>query len=79
MQSIRDNYENDNNYRMCVDNMVDHLHKCHYTPSEMREMAIMACILYEEDKIQLSGIVVPRGCISALKTLEDWMIEEIVE
>jgi hypothetical protein len=47
MQNIQQKYENDSSYKSCVDMMVSFLYQNQFTPSEMREMATYACMLYE--------------------------------
>lgn len=48
MENPREKYLNDNMYRKLVDVMVDQIDQCNYTPSEMREAAVLASIIYEE-------------------------------
>ena len=52
MKSPRDRYYTDNNFHVLVDNMVGYIRNCHYTPSEMREAAILASIIYTEQNPQ---------------------------
>ena len=47
--SVREKYHRDPAYRTLVDMMVSHILKADYTPSEMREAAILASIIYEEN------------------------------
>ncbi len=48
MKTIRERYLNDVQFKTLVDVMASQLDRCAYTPSEMREAAIMASILYNE-------------------------------
>lgn len=48
MKTPKEKYLNDNHYRTMVDMMVSCIDKCNFTPSELREMAILASIIYEE-------------------------------
>ena len=48
MKNPREKYLNDNMYRVLVDMMVEQIDQCNYTPSEMREAAVLASIIYEE-------------------------------
>lgn len=50
MKTPREKYRNDNMYRVLVDMMVEQINQCNYTPSEMREAAVLASIIYEERK-----------------------------
>jgi len=52
MKTMRDRYYSDQAFRALVNMMVAHIQDCHYTPSEMREAAIMACIIYEEHNMR---------------------------
>ena len=48
MMSPKQRYQNDVHFKVLVDLMVNEIHKCKYTPSEMREAAILASVIYEE-------------------------------
>lgn len=48
MMPLRDRYHSDPAFKMLVDMMVHHIFQCQYTPSEMREAAMLASIIYEE-------------------------------
>ena len=54
MKTPRERYQNDNHFRVLVDLMVAHIDQCKYTPSEMREAAIMASIIYEEHRLMVN-------------------------
>jgi hypothetical protein len=45
---MRERYNNDPHFRVLVDMMVGHIHEVNYTPSEMREAAMLASIIYED-------------------------------
>jgi len=74
MKTPKDKYNNDPMYQTLVDTMVAHMHQCYYTPSEMREAAILASILYEEQKIR--GMEVPELVRKAFGTLIKWTNEK---
>ena len=48
MSSPRSKYYNDPHYHQLVDVMVNMIVQAQYTPSEMREAAILASIIYQE-------------------------------
>ncbi len=48
MKTPMEKYQNDVAYKTFVDMLVDVIIKCQYTPSEIREMSLFACILYEQ-------------------------------
>jgi len=52
MKTPREKYITDNQYKFLVDTMVNQIEQCNYTPSEMREAAILASIIYEETYYQ---------------------------
>ena len=47
MKTPREKYQNDPMYRALVDTFEAHLHRAQFTPSEIREAAMLACINYE--------------------------------
>jgi len=50
MKTPREKYLNDPHYHALVDSLVTLITQCEMTPSEVREAAILACIIYEENK-----------------------------
>ncbi len=52
MKTPRDKYQNDPAYKMLVDILVNQIVECKYTPSELREAALLASIIYEEITIK---------------------------
>lgn len=66
-------YDNDIHYRALVDMMHAQIAQCHFTPSEMREAAVLASIMYE--RMNIKAIVVPRipqVIEECLKAVHDW-------
>lgn len=51
MMTLKERYQNDNHFHALVDMMVAHIQQAQFTPSEMREAAILASIIYEEHNI----------------------------
>lgn len=47
MKTPQEKYNNDPKYRMLVDTMENLIHQAEFTPSEVREAAMFACIQYE--------------------------------
>ncbi len=58
MKTPREKYQNDPNYHTCVSHMVQMIERAHFTPSEMREMAVLACTIYEH---RVKPIYIPDG------------------
>ena len=54
MKTPRERYQNDAHFKVLVDLMVDQIHQCKYTPSELREAAIFASIIYEEHTLAIN-------------------------
>jgi len=72
-QSPKDRYENDAQYKTLCDLIESFLHQARFTPSEVRECAVMACIHYEM-KHGLNHYLqsVPLQVNNAFKTLSDY-------
>jgi len=68
----RERYFTDPVFKMMVDQMVSHLLQANYTPSEMREAALLASIKYYEMRPQ--GLVVNADGLHQLmrKLEEEW-------
>lgn len=67
----RERYYNDPAFKALVDMMVAHINDARYTPSEMRQAAILASIIYEEHKIRV--LPVAKSVESSLKAIEGWL------
>ena len=52
MKTPREKYNNDPHYKVLVDQLTSFIHNCQYTPSEIREAVVLACINYEESRVQ---------------------------
>lgn len=76
MKTPRDKYLNDPQYKMLVDILCANIHACGFTPSEVREAAVLACILYEESKMKYIKYPIPHDVDNALKIIHKWTKEE---
>jgi hypothetical protein len=72
MQSPAERYESDAQYKTMTDLMETMLHQAQFSPSEMREMATMACIHYEMRHGFRKYYCIPMGVQKAFDTLEDF-------
>ena len=70
MRDLRDKYRNDVSFRQLVDLMVGQISEAHFTPSEMREAAMVASILYEEINYR-RVVYVDRDIECALRDVHD--------
>ena len=76
MTSLKEKYENDPLYARAVDLMESLINESKYTPSEMREMAVLASIHYElRYGITHYASVLP-DVNKAFKTLEEYRDKE---
>ena len=57
--TTREKYQNDPQYHLLVNWMVSHIQLCKFTPSELREAAVLASIIYEEFRIHSMQIFTP--------------------
>ena len=73
MKTPREKYQNDPNYHALVDILCAQIHMAKFTPSELREAAILACILYEEQKVRtIAHPHFPESIENALNVLYEW-------
>jgi len=75
MKTPREKYFHDANFRTLVDLMVSHITQCNYTPSEMRQAAILASIKYEEMNMRSPTFLEPK-IQESLNTIHNWMDKE---
>ena len=68
MKSPRERYNNDAGFHQLVEVMYLHIVQAQYTPSEMREAAVLASILYAEN--YTPSFLMP-------KEVTDWLDKEI--
>jgi hypothetical protein len=68
MMTLRERYLQDNQFASLVKIMVAHIQECNFTPSEMREAAILASIMYEERNIS-RYVIVEQEVEKALRTI----------
>ena len=78
MKTPREKYLHDPTYHAFVDQLVACIMTCHFTPSELREMAILASILYEEGRLRSTAIPFSEELKKALKVIDNFVVEENV-
>jgi len=74
MKSPKDKYLNDPEYRHLVDMMESLIERARFTPSELREASILACINYEMRHVR-EFAQDPR-VLSALETLDEYVMRK---
>ena len=57
MKTPQEKYMHDADYRALVDLLENAIHRCQYTPSEIREAALFACIRYEQHSMLPSRFI----------------------
>jgi len=74
MKTPREKYVHDTYYHQMVDMMVGMIHECKFTPSELREAATLASIIYEEQQVtpKLLYKELPDELDSAFKIFDKW-------
>jgi len=71
VRTAQDKYENDVQYKAFVDHIEGLLNNATFTPSEVREMAMMACINYEMRRLPMRRLI-PSDINGAIDTLSLW-------
>lgn len=67
-KDIRERYKTDPNFRYLVDTMTKAIIDCQFTPSEMREAALLASINYE--MIHVDTLTIPKEFFNDLKNIK---------
>jgi len=70
MKTMKAKYQNDPQYKQTVDIMEHLIRENQFTPSEIREMAVLACINYEMSRPNPPSFVLTPEVESSLKTLQ---------
>jgi len=71
MKTPRAKYDNDPAYRNLVQMLMAQIMQANYTPSEIREAALFACIQYEQMNVR-KIYAFPKEQIAALDTMRKW-------
>ncbi len=74
MKTPVEKYQNDPHYRQLVNIIEAQIHNAVFTPSEIREACIFACIRYEMSRPR--SIVVPTHIQDALENLNQYAHEK---
>ena len=69
MKTPSEKYENDNNYRQLVDMLTALIHQAEFTPSEIREACMLACIRCEHYR-RIRPVVISAEAARAMDVLE---------
>ena len=72
MKTPREKYMTDNHYKALVNVMLTQIEGAQFTPSEIREAAILASIMYEEAHVSHIDIINP-GIERAFGSLYKWL------
>lgn len=73
--SPRERYLNDPEFYALVDMMFAYISACRFTPGEMREAAVLASIMYEEQNLT-TRYMIPKEIDQKLRDLQEWIKKE---
>lgn len=74
MKTPAEKYMNDPHYHRLVDTLEHFINQAQFTPSELREAAILACINYETKRVR-TMVIDPATC-EALRILDEFATRE---
>jgi hypothetical protein len=69
VKTPNEKYENDNSYRQLVDMLTALIHQAEFTPSEIREACMLACIRNESYR-RIRPVVITAEAARAMEVLE---------
>ena len=69
MKTPNEKYENDHRYRQVVDHLTALIHQAEFTPSEIREACMLACIRHEYSR-RIRPVVISAEAVRAMEVLE---------
>ena len=69
MKNPNEKYENDHSYRQLVDMLTALIHQAEFTPSEIREACMLACIRHEHYR-RIRPVVISAEAARAMEVLE---------
>ena len=69
MKTPNEKYENDQSYRQLVDMLTALIHQAEFTPSEIREACMLACIRHERYR-RIRPVVISAEAARAMEVLE---------
>ena len=69
MKTPNEKYENDHSYRLLVDTLEALIHQAEFTPSEIREACMLACIRCEHYR-RIRPVVISAEAARAMEVLE---------
>jgi hypothetical protein len=77
MKTPREKYIHDDRYHALVDSLYNAIRQAQFTPSEVREAAILACIIYEETRVIPPIKKIPPGeVVNSIKNIHNWLDEQ---